>query len=86
MYSNHKKWELDEIIVHLSHSRDYAEDCEHCEEKGTKMEVIERGLEVYGNLDQKQRDRLIEIANKCPVHKLLEGGLTIHTFLVEKNG
>lgn len=71
MYANHKKWPLEEVRVHLQHQKIYAEDCTHREDDKEKIDRIERFIELEGLLDEAQKKRLIEIANKCPVHKTL---------------
>lgn len=77
MYSNRKDWPLDEINVHLSHSQDYAEDCKNCDEKEKKIARIDRKIELKGDLSDDQRKRLMQIANRCPVHKTLLGDIKI---------
>lgn len=80
MYANHKSWPLEDVAVHLSHDREYRKDCEDCdEEKGTKIEVLRRRISFEGPLDESQRVRLLEIADRCPVHRTLEGELEIDT-------
>jgi putative redox protein len=81
MYADRKKWKLDEVDVYLDHSKDYAEDCEHPEEKQSKIDVMERKIVLKGDLDKKQRQRLLEIANKCPVHKTLHEKVEVRTSL-----
>jgi len=81
MYARRKKWDLQEVNVHLSFDRSYREDCEHCDEKDRRLETFEREIIVTGDLDQKQIDRLLEIANRCPVHRTLEAGATVTTKL-----
>ena len=82
MYADRKKWDLKEVKVHIQHGKDYARDCEDCEEKpGGKIDIFEREIELEGNLDNEQRARLIEIADKCPVHKTLHSEVNIKTFL-----
>jgi uncharacterized OsmC-like protein len=83
MYAKRKEWDLKEVKVGLSHSKDYARDCETCESSSSKIDIIERNIELIGNLDQKQKDRLLEIANKCPVHKTLLNEVKIETSLVK---
>ncbi len=80
MYANRKKLSLDDINVRLEHARVHAEDCIDCE-KG--MERITRRISLAGDLDPEQRARLLEIADKCPVHRTLEGDLRIDTELVD---
>lgn len=77
MYADHKKWPLGEVKVHLKHSKLHAEDCDHCEDKNAKIDHIEREIEIVGKLDEKQRQRLLEIANKCPVHRTLHSKIEI---------
>lgn len=84
MYARRKGWDLQEATVHLNHGKTWAEDCEDCEtpRKG-KIDRFERILELEGNLDEKQRERLLQIANKCPVHKTLHAEVIIDTTLKE---
>ena len=83
MYANHKQIDLQNIQIDLHHSRVHAEDCAGCEKQTLLIEVIERNIHLTGNLDEAQRTRLMEIANKCPVHKTLENKLQIKTNLVD---
>ncbi|MFT7031736.1 MAG: putative OsmC-like protein [Cyclobacteriaceae bacterium] len=83
MYAKRKEWDLKEVKVGLSHSKDYSRDCETCESSSSKIDIIERNIELIGNLDKKQRDRLLDIANKCPVHKTLLNDVNIETSLVK---
>jgi uncharacterized OsmC-like protein len=71
MYADRKGWPLEGIKVYLSHSKIYASDCADCETKTGKIDYILREIELEGPLDDDQRQRLLEIANKCPVHKTL---------------
>jgi putative redox protein len=82
MYADHKQWPLEEVKVTLRHQKIYAEDCEECEAKDTKIDQIEREIQLIGDLDEGQRQRLLEIADKCPVHKTLHSELRVRT--VEK--
>lgn len=81
MYADRKGWPLEEVIVHLSHDKRHCEDCQEPESPNTKIDYIERLLEITGNLDDKQRQRLLQIANKCPVHKTLHNTIKVHTAL-----
>jgi uncharacterized OsmC-like protein/fermentation-respiration switch protein FrsA (DUF1100 family) len=79
MYANRKKWDLQEVKVHLDHGRNHIEDCEG----GTKkIQVIDKVIELSGDLDDTQRARLLEIADRCPVHRTLNGELKIRSKLV----
>lgn len=82
MYARRKKWDLEEVQVHLSFSRSYKEDCEHCDTKDRRIEVFDREIELKGNLDESQLKRLLEIANKCPVHRTLEASAVVRTKLM----
>jgi len=84
MYARRKKWDLQSVTVHLAFDRSYREDCEHCDESDRRLETFEREIEVTGNLDQTQINRLLEIANRCPVHRTLEAGATVTTKLVHR--
>jgi putative redox protein len=81
MYVNRKGWPLDEVKVHLNYDNNYVEDCMNCEIEDRKIGRFERVIELKGDLDEKQIARIMQIANKCPVHKTLEQGVTIHTRL-----
>lgn len=82
LYAERKGWPLEKVSVALSHAKDYAEDCEHCEE-GRKIDIFERSVTLEGPLDEAQRARLLEIADKCPVHRTLEEPVHIRTRLIE---
>lgn len=79
MYINRKKWNIPEITVHLTHSKAYAKDFDDTENSKAKIDLIERNLEIKGNIDEAQRKRLLQIADKCPVHKTLEGDIKVQT-------
>lgn len=81
MYADRKEWPLEEAIVHLTHSKVHASDCERCETEEGKIDRIERSIEVKGDLSDDQRQRLLEIANKCPVHRTLHGEIDVPTRL-----
>ncbi len=80
MYAEHKKLNLDNVNVRLEHSRVHAEDCEDCDsESAGKVDVLERWIELDGDLSDAERARLMQIADRCPVHRTLEGDLHIRT-------
>ena len=81
MYANHKKIPLEDVDITLSHSREHSEDCDHCDEPQARIDVLSRSITLQGNLSDAQRARLLEIADRCPVHKTLEGDLQIRTEL-----
>jgi len=72
MYADRKKLPLDSIIVRLKHDKIHAEDCQDFEDPRSKIDFIEREIELNGDLDQPTRQKILEIANRCPVHKTLE--------------
>ena len=82
MYARRKGWPLKSVTVRLRHAREHATDCAVCETTADAMiTVIHRELEFAGHLDQEQRERLLEIANKCPVHRTLTAKIEIRTSL-----
>ncbi|OGU16832.1 MAG: osmotically inducible protein C [Geobacteraceae bacterium GWC2_53_11] len=81
MYAQSKKWPLEDVVVRLSHQKIHAEDCQDCDEKVRQIDSIERELELHGKLDEEQRQRLLEIAGRCPVHRTLTGDVRIGTIL-----
>jgi putative redox protein len=82
MYADRKKWSLKEIRVALTHSKNYANDCVNCEQPTAMLDRIERRIMLIGELTVEQRQRLLEIANLCPVHKSLTSKIDIQTELV----
>ena len=80
MYANRKKLPLDDIEVRLVHERVHAEDCVDCEHR---IERITRRITLSGDLDEAQRQRLLEIADRCPVHRTLESDPQIVTELTD---
>ncbi len=84
MYADRKKWPLEEVVVSLSHKKIHAKDCEACETDKAMVDWIERELELMGPLDESQTQRLLEIADRCPVHRTLESEVKIQTTLKPK--
>ena len=82
MYARRKQWPLASVTVRLRHSRIYASDCAECETKEGMLDRIERDIELEGALTAEQRTRLLEIANKCPVHRTLTSEVNIRSRLV----
>jgi len=82
MYATRKKLPLEHIVVELKHSRDYLEDCEGCEEKPAQIDVLERELTFQGVLSDTERARLLQIADRCPVHQTLHNHLQVRTTLL----
>lgn len=81
LYADQKQWPLDHVTVRLKHEKIHAQDCADCETKEGKVDKIEREIELIGALDDAQRARLLEIANKCPVHRTLHSEVWIPTRL-----
>lgn len=82
LYADRKTWDLQDVRVELSHERVHARDCAECEqESGSRIDLIRRYIVVTGALDDSQRERLLQIAERCPVHRTLAGGPTILTEL-----
>jgi putative redox protein len=81
LYAKRKQWPLERVTVRLRHSRIHREDCANCETADAKLTVIECEIELEGVLDEAQRNRLLEIANRCPVHLTLTSRIEIRTSL-----
>ena len=79
MYARRKQWPLEDVTVRLRHSRVHAADCESAETKVGMLDHIEREVEFSGALSDEQRARLLDIANKCPVHRTLMSEIIIQT-------
>ena len=84
MYATHKSLPLEHVAVDLRHARDYFEDCQGCDEQPMKIEVLERVVTLRGDLTDQQRQRLLQIADRCPVHRTLHNDLQVKTVLSEK--
>lgn len=82
LYANQKQWPLEGIEVRLKHDKIHAADCAECETREGRIDRIEREIRVTGPLDETQRQRLLEIANRCPVHRTLHSEVVIPTHLV----
>ncbi|NIR48154.1 alpha/beta fold hydrolase [candidate division KSB1 bacterium] len=83
MYADRKNWPLESITVKLKHEKIHAKDCEACETEEGKVDRIEREIEVEGPLDDDQKQRLLEIADRCPVHRTLHSEIVIESRLKE---
>lgn len=82
MYARRKKWPLEEAKVHISYNRSYKEDCEACSQEERTMHHMEVHVELAGDLSEEQRARLLEIAQRCPVHRTLKKGAEFTTQLI----
>ena len=83
MYADHKGLPLERARVTLAHSKIHAQDCRNCETKEGKIDRIDRQIELTGALSAEQRQRLLEIADRCPVHRTLHSEVLIETTAIE---
>jgi len=84
MYARRKEWDLKEVKVHINHDKKYVEDCQNCDQPNSKIDHFERCIELEGDLSEEQINRLLEIADKCPVHRTLNREVRITTELLEE--
>ena len=77
MYAKRKKWPLEEVTVHINHSKDHAEDSQDLENPGSKIDHFDVTIELSGDLSEEQRERLMEMSKKCPVHRTLHSPVKI---------
>ena len=82
LYARRKGWPLSGVTVRLQHSRIHAEDCAECDTREGMLDRIEADVAFDGQLTVDQKDRLFEIANRCPVHRTLTSEVDIRTRLV----
>ena len=83
MYAKRKKWGIDNVEVHTSYSREHAKDCEDCENNdAAKIDTFTREIKITADLDEKQLKRVLQIADKCPVHKTLHSETQVITTLI----
>jgi uncharacterized OsmC-like protein len=81
MYADRKGWPLDAVVVRLQHQKVHAADCSECETKEGKIDQIDREIEVIGPLEAEQRQQLLEIADRCPLHRSLHGEIVVKSRL-----
>jgi uncharacterized OsmC-like protein len=79
LYAERKALALERVSVTLRHDKIHAADCESCETREGMLDRIDRTVRLDGNLDDDQRRRLLEIADKCPVHRTLTSEIEIRT-------
>src|SRR5438477_13170490 len=78
-YARKRSWPLENITVSLRHSKIHAKDCDDCETKEGRVDRIWRDIHLTGALTDEQRAKLMEIADKCPVHQTLTSEINIKT-------
>lgn len=83
MYSERKDWPLDSVLVELEHDKIHASDCDDCEQDKGKIDRIDRAISLEGDLTTEQKERLLQIADKCPVHRTLHRSNKVVTRLEE---
>ena len=83
MYADYKKIPLDSVTVKLNHEKIHASDCDTCETKSGKLDVIERVIDLEGDLSDDVKRKMLEIADKCPVHRTLHSEIVVKTRLKE---
>lgn len=83
MYAKRKGWLIENVEVHTSYGRTYAEDCEICDQENKKIDTFTREIKLTANLDEKQLARILQIADKCPVHKTLHSQTQVITSFVD---
>lgn len=83
MYARRKKWDVQEVEVHLSHNKTYMDDCSDCEKPSSKIDHFTRQIRLEGNLDEEQKARIMQIADRCPVHRTLMEDSVIKTELID---
>jgi putative redox protein len=81
LYARRKQWPLEGVTVRLEHSKIHAVDCAECETKEGMLDRIESEITLSGPLGEEQRARLLEMAERCPVHRTLTSEVNIRTRL-----
>ncbi len=81
MYAAHKKLDLESVTVRVKHGKIHAVDCEDCESDSGRIDEFQRSISLQGDLSDQQRQRILEIADRCPVHRTLEGEIKVRSKL-----
>jgi uncharacterized OsmC-like protein/alpha/beta superfamily hydrolase len=81
MYADRKGIPLDAVTVRLKHEKIHVRDCIDCADNAKQIDLIEREIELHGDLDQSVREKLLDIADRCPVHRTLESGTKVESRL-----
>lgn len=82
MYAGHKGLDMQSVTVTVRHARIHAKDCADCETGSGRIDEFRRDIAIDGELDEQQRERLLQIADRCPVHRTLHGEIKVRTRLV----
>ncbi|MCP4978683.1 MAG: OsmC family protein [Maribacter sp.] len=82
MYAKRKDWHIDNVEVHISYSKTHALDCEDCESSNAIIDTFHREIKITGDFDDQQLERLLQIADKCPVHKTLHSETQVITKII----
>jgi putative redox protein len=83
LYAEQKKWDLQEVFVYISHSREHSKDLNTDVDKPKYLDYISKKLKFLGNLDTEQKERLKEVASRCPVHKTIASQVEFQTQIIE---
>ena len=83
MYVKRKGWDLQNVEVHTDYGKIHAKDCEDCESSSTKIDTFNRSIKLTGNLDEAQIKQILQIADKCPVHKTLHNDIQVITKVID---
>ncbi|SDS47283.1 putative redox protein [Gillisia sp. Hel1_33_143] len=84
MYARRKNWIIDSVETHINYAKDYSTDCENCEDTSAKIDTFSREIIIKGDLDKAQLDKIILIADKCPVHKTLTTPTQVITTVIKE--
>jgi putative redox protein len=79
LYADRRKWPLERARISLQHRKVHAQDCVDCVTKPAKMDVVDRILHLEGPLTDEQKAKLLEIAERCPVHQTLQSKIQVNT-------
>ncbi len=82
MYAQRKNWELDNIYIELRHHKNHVEDCANCDQPNAKIDFIEKEIIIKGELTDEQREKLLDISKKCPVHRTLLNETRIESTMI----
>ncbi|MEP6940544.1 MAG: OsmC family protein [Rudaea sp.] len=82
LYADRRQMPLERVVVRLKHAKRYMDDCKDCVDKPTMLDHIDREIELQGALNEGDRAKLLDIADKCPVHRTLTSKILIDTRLV----